>query len=289
MTLQGNNLRFLSITFSIYLSFTERLPSLNLPILNMASSTYLITGANRGLGKGFTTALLSRPDTTVIAAVRDIERSISILEKIPKARGSKLITIKLDSSVESDAENAVRVLLSRHNIASIDVVIANAGIGHSGATVAELPANIIREHFEINTIGPVLLFQALKPLLQASQSGNPKFIAITAASGSLTLQESFADLPIQFTPYSISKAALNLVVKKINIDEPWLTAYVTHPGVVRTDLATFFLDETNIDEQQLGVIEVEESIRGMLATLDKATKEDTGGTFQNYNGTTLPW
>lgn len=254
----------------------------------MSSLTYLVTGANRGLGKGFTTTLLLRPNTTVIAAVRNVAKSTAVLEKIPKAQGSKLIVVKLDSSVESDPKDAVKELHSKYAITSIDVIIANAGIGHSGAPVAEIPVSVVREHFEINTIGPILLFQSFKPLLQASKSGNPKFLALTTALGSLTLQESFAHLPLQFTPYSISKVALNLVVKKINIDEPWLTAYATHPGLVRTDLATF-LDNPNIDAEQLGAIEVEESTEGILKTLDKATKTDVGGTFQNYDGTTLPW
>jgi norsolorinic acid ketoreductase len=254
----------------------------------MSSLTYLITGANRGLGKGFVAALISRPNTTVIAAVRDVAKCTPILEQLPKAYGSKLVIVKIDSSVESDAKDAVKELQSKHGISAIDVVIANAGIGHSGSTVADLPASVVREHIEVNTIGPILLFQAFKPLLQASKSGNPKFIALSTALGSLTLQETFAALPIQFTPYSISKTALNLVVKKINIDEPWLTAYVTHPGLVKTDLATF-LDDPNIDAEQLGAIEVDESIRGILTTMDKATKKDIGGTFQNYDGTVLPW
>lgn len=71
---------------------------------------------------------------------------------------------------------------------------------------------------------------------------------------------------------------MNVVVTKINVDEPWLTAYTTQPGLVKTDLATF-LDNPNIDAEQLGAIEVEESIRGVLITLDKATKTEVGGTF----------
>ena len=35
--------------------------------------TYVITGANRVIGKGVLEAYISRPNTTVIAAVRNIE------------------------------------------------------------------------------------------------------------------------------------------------------------------------------------------------------------------------
>tara|TARA_R110002003_G_scaffold248_4_gene17686 strand:- start:14463 stop:15227 length:765 start_codon:yes stop_codon:yes gene_type:complete len=254
----------------------------------MSSLTYLITGANRGLGKGFVTALLERPNTTVIASVRDVAKSTPTLEQINKAKGSKLIIVKLDSSVESDPSRAVEQLQSQHAITSLDVVIANAGVAHSGASIAELSSDVIRDHINIDTIGPVLLFQATKPLLQASKIGKPVFLAITTALGSLTLQDALAAFPMPFGPYGVSKAALNWLIRKLNIEEPWLTAYVTHPGLVKTDMAAF-LEDPNVDADAFGgAIEVDESIKGILQTLDKANKE-IGGTFQNYNGTTLPW
>lgn len=254
----------------------------------MSSLTYLITGANRGIGKGFTTALLQRPNTTVIAAVRDVAKSAPILEPIPKGSGSKLIIVKLDSSVDSDPKTAVEQLQSKHGITSLDVVIANAGVGHSGATVAELPSDVLRDHFNVNTIGPVLLFQATKPLLKASKSGRPVFLAISTALSSIAYQEAVADFPMQFAPYGASKVALNFLVKKINIEEPWLVAYVTHPGLVKTDMASFLESSDAHAAVASTAITVDESIKGMLTTLDKATKE-IGGTFQNVDGTTVPW
>jgi norsolorinic acid ketoreductase len=248
--------------------------------------TYLITGANRGIGKGLASSLLQRPNITVIAAVRDVAKSISALDSLPKASGSKLIIVKLDSSSEADPKNAAVQLQTEHGITSLDVVIANAGIAHSGATIANTSFDALRDHFAINTIGPILLFQAVKPLLQASKSGNPKFLAISMAIGSIGAQTAFASFPQTLSPYGASKAALNWAVARIHFEESWATAYVTHPGLVLTEMASGMGSVEQL--KAFGSITVEESVKGVLSTLDKADRS-ISGTFQNYDGTTLPW
>lgn len=253
----------------------------------MSGITYLITGANRGIGKGLTTSLLQRPNTTVIAAVRDVAKSTPVLESLPKGADSKLVIVKIDSQIESDPRTAVAELQSKHEISSLDVVIANAGIAHSGTPIADNTSEALRDHFNTNTIGPVLLFQAVKPLLQASKSGKPIFLAISTLIGSMGAQDMLAGLPAQFSPYGASKAALNWVVRRIHLEESWLTAYVTHPGLVLTDMAASMAVE-GVDPVDLGAITVDVSVAGMLKTLDSASG-DISGTFQNYDGTTLPW
>lgn len=254
---------------------------------SMSSLTYLITGANRGIGKGFTSTLLQRPNTTVIAGVRDVAKSTSTLESLSKASGSKLIIVKIDSSSESDPANAVKQLQSEHGITSFDIVIANAAIAHSGTTVAKTSAESLRDHFNVNTIGPILLFQAVLPLLKASKSGKPIFLVISTMVGSIATQEFLAaNLPAKMSPYGASKAALNWAIRRAHFEEPWLTAYVTHPGLVMTDMAGGLASEEQL--KAMGAITVEDSVKGIFKTLDKATRE-IGGTFQNYDGTTLPW
>jgi norsolorinic acid ketoreductase len=248
--------------------------------------TYLVTGANRGIGKGFTATLLQRPDTTVIAAVRDLARSSSALDSLPKASGAKLIIVKLDSASDSDPKDAVAELKSKHAITSVDIVIANAGISHSGTSIDNTTADALRDHININTVAPILLFQAFKPLLQASKSGNPKFVGISSAVGSTGLQEHLSFLPNKFSPYGISKAALNWSVHRLHFEEPWLISYVVHPGIVRTDMSAEMAKELDFDA--MGAITVEESVEGILKTLDRADKE-ISGTFQHQDQTVIPW
>ncbi|KAF1931101.1 aflatoxin biosynthesis ketoreductase nor-1 [Didymella exigua CBS 183.55] len=253
----------------------------------MSSNTYLITGANRGIGKGLTAALLQRPNTTVIAGVRDTTASAPILSSLPTAAGSKVIIVKIDSQSETDAKEAVSRLNSEHGITSFDVVIANAGVAHSGTSIAQTTTKSLRDHFDTNAIGPLLLFQAVKPLLQASQSGKPVFLAMSTVVGSIGGQEAFAGLPPVLSPYGASKAALNWIVRRLHYEETWLTAYVTHPGLVLTDMGSgmFGTPEQSV---AMGAITVDISVAGILKTLDSASR-GIGGSFQNYDGTTLPW
>lgn len=253
----------------------------------MPNLNYLITGANRGIGKGLTAVLLQRPNTTVIAGVRDPAASAPILNGLPVAAGSRVIIVKIDSQSETGAKEAVTELSSVHGITSLDFVIANAGIAHSGTSVAQTTKESLQDHFITNAIGPVLLFQATKSLLQASHSGNPVFLAISTAIGSMGAQEALVRFPAVLSPYGASKAALNWLVRRMHFEEPWLTAYVTHPGLVLTDMASSMISSQE-QAAAMGAITVEVSVAGILNTLDSASR-NIGGTFQNYDGSTLPW
>ncbi|KAF9691381.1 hypothetical protein EKO04_010689 [Ascochyta lentis] len=255
--------------------------------MSTGNLTYLITGANRGIGKGLTSSLLLRPNTTVIAGVRDVASSTPILSSLPTGAGSKLIVVKLDSASESSATSAVSELTTKHSITSIDVVIANAGTAHSGASVATVSVSALQDHFNVNTVGPVLLFQAVAPLLKASATGAPKFLAISTLIGSIAAQDQLPPTG-GFAPYGSSKVALNWLVKRLHIEEQWLTAYVSHPGLVLTDMARSFVGSDE-NAKAMGGITVEESVAGLLKTLDAATRESTGGVFKSYDGTGLPW
>lgn len=53
----------------------------------------------------------------------------------PKGAGSKLSTVKLDTSIEIDTAEAVARLQTEHKVSSIDVTIANTGISIDGAPI----------------------------------------------------------------------------------------------------------------------------------------------------------
>ena len=250
--------------------------------------TYIITGANRGIGKGFVEQLLQRPAATVIATARDPAKAAS-LNDLKKGEGSKLIIVKLDSQVETDAREAVAQLQEKHGITSIDVVIANAGIAHSSSPVVKNTPEALRDHFNVNTIGPVLLLQAVYPLLKSSKTGNPKFFPISSLVGSIGSQEVFSAFPPALSPYGASKIALNWLVSRIHYEEPWLTTWTVHPGLVVTDMSTSAMGGSGVDLASRGAITVETSGSGLLKLLDEATREQHGGKFFNYDGAGLPW
>jgi norsolorinic acid ketoreductase len=75
--------------------------------------------------------------------------------------------------------------------------------------IASVTPATLRNEIEINTIGPLVLFQAFASLLEASKTA--KFIPISTLLGQI--EES---LPYPYNGYGLSKAGLNYIAKKID-------------------------------------------------------------------------
>lgn len=121
------------------------------------STNILITGANRGIGRGLLSRFLSLPNHTVVAAVRSPEHeTVTTLSALPVAEGSKLIVVKLDISIWQDAFDAVKTLEAQ-GIDHIDVAIANAVHLTSMPTVNDVKLADLKSHMEINAFSIVSL------------------------------------------------------------------------------------------------------------------------------------
>lgn len=147
-----------------------------------SQSTHISTG----LGRGLVSTYLLRPNHTVVAAVRDPSHPTSkTLSDLPKGSDSSLIVVQIDSASNTDAAAAISSLRSTHHISSIDVVIANAGVAASFPRVEEAQPADLLEHYRVNTIGVVVLFREVLPLLGAGA----KFVAMGTSAAMITEQE----------------------------------------------------------------------------------------------------
>jgi norsolorinic acid ketoreductase len=157
--------------------------------------------------------------------------SSTSLTKISTTNGSKVITVAIDSSIDTSAKEAVDTLKTQHGIKMLDVVIANAGISKYYGLAEITPVEEVREHFEVNTIGVLTLFQATLPLLK--KAPDPVFMALSTGICSIG---DMGSLPLPVTAYGISKVALNYMVRKIHFENPGLIAFVISPGYVQSIL-----------------------------------------------------
>ena len=167
-----------------------------------------------------------RPNHIVIAAVRDPNSpSSKSLFNLPKGAASSVIVVKIESASETDADSAVKELTSKYGIDALNIVIANAGISKVFPTVDKANIDDIQEHWNVNVIGVVRLFQAVFPLL--NKANEPKFIPLgtTAASMADMQKRNFPNVA-----YGTSKAALNYVTLKIHFENPNLIAFPLSPG-----------------------------------------------------------
>jgi norsolorinic acid ketoreductase len=129
----------------------------------------------------------------VVAGVHDLSaENAKTLSLLPAHQSSTLIVTKIESGSESSAQSAIESIKTANNITKLDIVIANAGIGYYYAPAASTSVSEFQNHFLINSIGPLILFQAALPLLKASS--NPRFVPISSALGSMGVMDK-APLP----------------------------------------------------------------------------------------------
>lgn len=150
---------------------------------------------------------LLRPKHIVIASVRDTAADyVKELEALPKADGSRLQLVKIESSNSADPAATIKELT---DIDHIDVVVANAGgAGEKGVIPLDVVSpDIVTDVFTVNALGPLALYQAVKPLLEKSQA--PKWVSVTSAAGSIGRLEVYR---AHIAPaYGIAKAGLNWI------------------------------------------------------------------------------
>ncbi|KAJ7466183.1 hypothetical protein B0H11DRAFT_2284645 [Mycena galericulata] len=240
-------------------------------------TVYLISGANRGIGYVLAAVLAARPNTIVFAGARDpTAQSLKDLA----AKHTDVHAVKLTAGDEADNQAAVAEI--KRIAGQLDVIIANAGIAQYYGELATTPISEFREHWEVNALGPIVLFQAAHTLLLASPSGAPVFALISSLVSSMGHY-----FPLPVAAYGSSKAASNFLVKVLDAEHKPLVALAIHPGLVATDMGNFGAVANDLPPV---LISVDDSVAGILSRIDGATKEKSSGRFWNFKATKgNPW
>jgi NAD(P)-dependent dehydrogenase (short-subunit alcohol dehydrogenase family) len=218
-------------------------------------ATYLITGANGGIGREYCRQLKQRGDE-VIAVCRSSSPELDQLG------------VRVETGVDITSDAAVADLVSRLEGKPLDVLINNAGILQS-IPLEHLDFDGIRRQFEVNAIGTLRVTQALLPNL----SQGSKLILMTSRMGSIGDNTSGGSYG-----YRMSKVAMSMAGKSLSHDlKPrGIAVAILHPGLVSTPMT----HHTGIPPA--------ESVGGLLQRIDDLTLETTG-TFWHANGEVLPW
>lgn len=223
----------------------------------------LITGASRGLGLEFARQYAA-DGWTVLASLRD------------PAAAERLIALDGDiTPIELDVADpaSVGILGERLHDLPLDHLVCNAGIyGPRQQAFGSLDYTVWQQVMLTNALAPIRVAEAFLPAVEAGEG--KKIVAVTSKMGSIADNGSGSQYY-----YRSSKAALNAAMKSLAIDlaPRGIAAAVLHPGWVRTDMGG-----------PGGLIDVEESVRGMRRVIDGLTTETTGR-FYNYDGREIAW
>jgi len=244
------------------------------------SSTWLITGASRGLGFELVKQLSTRPNTTIFAGARNPEKSAE-LQTLAKSHHN-VVLLKLDVSREEDVQNAIHEIEKKAG--GLDVLVANAGVmGETGflkdAATPKAAVDNLHKVFETNVFSVLRTDLAFFPLLR--KRATKKIVNISSLLGSISgLVGSFAYFGTS-GPYNASKTTVNMISKQLALElkDEGFTVLALHPGWVDTDMGSLFGKPP---------LQPEESVQGQLKVIDSASNKITGE-FISYDGSTLAY
>ncbi|MFC6464519.1 SDR family oxidoreductase [Marinilactibacillus sp. GCM10026970] len=161
----------------------------------MSSEKILITGAGTGFGKMFAIELAKMGKEVI--ATTEVYSQVSALEKEVKEQGLTMQIDKLDVTDPKDREKAWNW--------DIDVLVNNAAIKEGGALV-DIPEDNLRNQFDVNVIGPVLLTQGFARKMIEKNKG--RIVFVSSISGMMVNPFS--------GPYSASKYATEALVNTLS-------------------------------------------------------------------------
>lgn len=182
----------------------------------------LITGATRGIGRAVALAF-AREGAHVIAVARTSGALEELDDEIKAAGGSAtLVRLNLTHSAKLDALGPT--IFQRWG--KLDILVANAGILGTLTPLGHVSERDWAQVLEINLTANWRLIRTLDPLLRKSDAGRAIFVTSGAAKNCRPY----------WGPYSISKAALDALVKTYagEVAESSVRANLLNPGAVAT-------------------------------------------------------
>ncbi|KAI0667321.1 NAD-P-binding protein [Trametes maxima] len=236
-------------------------------------TTWLVTGASRGIGLETVRQLVALPNTLVVAAARNPEKATALHGLKSGAKGS-LHVVELDTSNFDSIRALHKQLDPILGEFGLDYLVSNAAILKNDTAFTLDPESIL-EVVKTNVAGPALLSQVALPYLEKGKE--KKLLHISSTGGSIGSIGAIDLFVSGVTSYAISKAGLNMLVVKQKHGRPDLTIIALCPGYVKTDMGG-----------KDALLEPAESVAGILKVITSVTNADSGK-FLRHTGEEIPW
>ncbi|MDU8945975.1 SDR family oxidoreductase [Ovoidimarina sediminis] len=218
-------------------------------------TTYLVTGANKGIGLQISAQLAARGDE-VIAVCRSASSELRDL-------GLRII-----EDIDVSEAHSVARLKSELGDEKIDVLLNNAGILH-GDSFGNLDYEDMVLQFRVNSLGPLRVTEALADNI----ADGGKVGIVSSRVGSIEDNGSGG-----YYGYRASKSAVNQIGMNLahELKPRGIAVALLHPGMV----ATTMTGGNGIDPVR--------AASGLIERMDELTLE-TSGHFWHAEGYELPW
>ena|SRR5579859_1226460 len=234
------------------------------------AETFLVTGANRGIGLAVVEVLLKEGGKVFATCRRPGQaKELSVLKK---DNPQSLDIVEMDVDSDKSVKSAVGEVSGKAQ--QLDVLLNVAGILPKpyDAKLEDLDFQRFREGFETNSLGPLRVSRAFLPLLRKSK--NPRVVNVTSGNGSISGKAYEG-----FYAYDTSKAALNMISRTFAIEfkKEGICCVALDPGWVRTDMGG---SDASLSP--------EESATAIVKTTKRLTIDGTSQ-FIDRNGEKMNW
>jgi NAD(P)-dependent dehydrogenase (short-subunit alcohol dehydrogenase family) len=203
----------------------------------LESKTFVVTGANTGIGRATVQALASRGASRIVVASRNREKTEPVLADLrERDPGAEIAFVSLELDDLSRCARAADEILAHDR--PIDALVDNAGI----AGLRGLTKDGFELTFGTNHLGPFLFTEKLLPLVERAPQGRIVIVSSVSHYGCRRIDwEALRKPTASWTAipeYSLSKLCNVLYAKELarRLAGTRVTTYALHPGAVASDI-----------------------------------------------------
>jgi NAD(P)-dependent dehydrogenase (short-subunit alcohol dehydrogenase family) len=222
--------------------------------MQIEGTIVLVTGANRGIGKAFTDALLERGAAKVYAAARDVA-TVTDPRVVP---------------VQLDVTDFDRVAAVAHELDDVELVVNNAGVGHVGLPL-EASLEDARTQLETNYLSLIASMQAFAPVLERNGGGafiNMLSVVSWIASPRLATYSASKSAAWSYTNSArieLKSQDTEVVAVHVGFVDTDLTAGLDGPKISPATVANSALDALQAGEPEALVDDVSRAVKAGLS------------------------
>jgi NAD(P)-dependent dehydrogenase (short-subunit alcohol dehydrogenase family) len=250
-------------------------------LTNSLSKTALIVGGGQGIGLGFVRQLLAQSDVDRVYATY---RRVASATELLAIDHPQLRCLQMDITDESQIAAVIQAIQAETK--TLHYVINSVGVLHEGEmqpekSLRQINSDQLLRYFQVNSIGAMLLFKQVQPLLK---HGDRSILAtISAKVGSIGDNQLGG-----WYGYRASKTALNMFIRTTAIEYkrtcPHAILVALHPGTTDTNLSLPF--QRNVPPEKL--FTVDRTVSQLLTVMDGLAPTDSGEFF-SWDGSRIVW
>lgn len=209
--------------------------------MQLSGKTALITGATTGIGRAAAELFIAQGVKSLIITGQNADRLEHTRAALSQS-GTPVTAIQWRADQVADSAALAERVRAEHG--ALDIVFANAGVTWP-AGLGDIDAQAAQDQFMINVTGPLILLQALAPLIAEGGS----IIATTSCLDVLGMPG--------MAVYSATKAAMRSVVRTLSVElaDKNIRVNAIAPGPIETPIySKLGMSEDQLAEMAAGIV-----------------------------------